>query len=86
MWGPLKIESILTTSPTKGRTEKLKTDLDHDIIEEETPELQFLTQVVEYSSVLENCNYDDDLEDIKQIFCISNEGFLRKEVHVVIET
>lgn len=35
---------------------------------------------------MENCSYDDNIEDICKVYYVSNEGFLRKEIHIVVET
>lgn len=43
---------------------------------------------MEFIDVLANstCEIEDLMSDIKAVHCVSNEGYLKKEIHFVIES
>jgi hypothetical protein len=43
-------------------------------------------QKVDYINVLDKCTSEEKPHDIQKVHCVSNEGFLRKDIHFVVET
>ena len=79
-WAALKIENLLTTTTQGGHTiEAIKE-------EEDDNQITVLEQRIDFVNALDGITDPDLPSDIVKIHCVGNEGYLRKDVHVVVES
>ena len=95
VWAPLKIESLLGPGHNKSTLEhssmsspsllNLKSENNDGTTEPEAGTHTVETNP-EYKNVLQQSVSDDKPDNIIRVHCVCSEGFMRKEVHFVVET